>query len=67
MGSRKKAVKKQGFLSIFPKGKKGMGIGQVFAFIVAGLTFAFVLIFGYGAIADFLDKGETVEFLQFKN
>jgi hypothetical protein len=47
--------------------KKGAGIGQVFAFIVAGLTFAFVLIFGYGAINDFLEQGETVEFLQFKN
>ncbi|MAG60986.1 hypothetical protein CL619_04320 [archaeon] len=47
--------------------KKGQGIGQVFVFIVAGLTFAFVMIFGYKAIADFLEKGETVEFLQFKN
>lgn len=47
--------------------KKGEGIGQVFVFIVAGLTFAFVMIFGYKAIADFLEKGETVEFLQFKN
>ncbi len=48
-------------------GKKAMGIGQVFVFIVAGLTFAFVMIFGYNAIADFLEQGETVEFLQFKN
>ena len=51
----------------FRKNKKGQGIGQVFVFIVAGLTFAFVMIFGYKAIADFLEKGETVEFLQFKN
>ena len=48
-------------------GKKGQGIGQVFVFIVAGLTFAFVMIFGYKAISDFLEKGESVEFLQFKN
>ena len=45
--------------------KKGMGISQVFAFIVAALTFAFVMIFGYGAVSDFLEKGETVEFFQF--
>ncbi len=51
----------------FSNNKKGQGIGQVFVFIVAGLTFAFVMIFGYKAIADFLEKGETVEFLQFKN
>lgn len=51
----------------FSNNKKGDGIGQVFVFIVAGLTFAFVMIFGYKAIADFLEKGETVEFLQFKN
>ena len=47
--------------------KKGMGIGQVFVFITAAITFAFILIFGYSAVNDFLDKGETVEFYQFKN
>ena len=44
-----------------------MAISQVFVFIVAAITFAFILIFGYGAISDFLDKGETVEFYQFKS
>jgi len=47
--------------------KKAMAISQVFVFIVAAITFAFILIFGYGAISDFLDKGETVEFYQFKS
>ena len=47
--------------------KKGMGVGQVFVFITAAITFAFILIFGYSAVNDFLDKGETVEFYQFKN
>ena len=44
-----------------------MGIGQVFVFITAAITFAFILIFGYSAVSDFLEKGETVEFYQFKN
>jgi len=44
-----------------------MGISQVFVFIVAAIMFAFILIFGYNAITDFLEKGETVEFYQFKS
>lgn len=51
----------------FLKDKKGMGIQQVFVFIVAAITFALVLIFGYSSIADFIDKGEQVEFYQFKS
>ena len=46
--------------------KKGMGIQQVFVFIVAAITFSMIMIFGYGAINDFLAKGEQVEFYQFK-
>src|SRR3989338_10880354 len=44
-----------------------MGVGQVFIFIVAALTFALVMIFGYRAVVDFLARGEQIEFLQFKN
>lgn len=44
-----------------------MAISQVFVFIVAAITFAFILIFGYNAVSDFLEKGETVEFYQFKS
>ena len=47
--------------------KKGMAIGEVFVFIVAALTFALIMIFGYKAITDFLKKGEQVQFSQFKN
>ncbi len=54
------------FLTFFPRGKKGMGIGQVFIFIMAALTFALIMIFGYKAISGFLDSGEQVEFVQFK-
>lgn len=51
----------------FLKNKKGMGIQQVFVFIVAAITFALVLIFGYSSISDFIEKGEQVEFYQFKS
>lgn len=47
-------------------GKKAMGVGQVFVFIVAALTFALIMIFGYKAVTDFLSKGENVQFYQFK-
>ncbi len=46
--------------------KKGLGVGQVFIFIVAALTFALILMFGYRAIAGFLKSGEDVAFVQFK-
>lgn len=45
---------------------KGMGIGEVFMFIVMALTFALIAIFGFKAINDFLQKGEQVEFVSFK-
>ena len=47
--------------------KKGIGIGQVFIFIITGITFALIMIFGYKAITDFLHKGEVIEFTTFKN
>jgi hypothetical protein len=48
-------------------GKKAMGIGQVFIFIIAAITFALIMIFGYNSINGFLNSGEQVEFVQFKN
>ena len=47
--------------------KKGMGVGQVFIYIISGLTFALIMIFGYKAINSFLISGEQVEFIEFKN
>ena len=41
-------------------------MGQVFVFIIAALSFALIMIFGYKAIADFLQQGENVQFYQFK-
>lgn len=46
--------------------KKGMGISQVFIFIVAAITFALIMIFGYKSISQFVSKGEDVAFVQFK-
>lgn len=46
--------------------KKAMAIGQVFVFIIAGLTFALILIFGYTQVNKFLKTGETVQFAEFK-
>lgn len=48
-------------------GKKAMGIQQVFVFIVSAIVLAMIIIFGYSAITDFLEKGEQVEFFQFKS
>ena len=47
--------------------KKGIGVGQVFVFIVAAIAFAMILIFGYRAITGFLKSGEDVAFVQFKS
>lgn len=43
-----------------------MGVGQVFVFIIAALTFAMIMIFGYKMISQFLQRGEQVQFYQFK-
>jgi len=43
--------------------KKGLAIGQVFIFIVAAITFALIMIFGYKAISGFISSGEEVEFV----
>lgn len=48
------------------RNKKGMSIGTVFIFMIAVITFAVIMIFGYKAIADFMVSGEKVEFYQFK-
>ena len=46
--------------------KKALAIGQVFIFIVAAITFALIMIFGYKAISGFISSGEDVAFVQFK-
>lgn len=46
--------------------KKGLGVSQVFIFIVAALTFSVIMIFGFKAITGFLKDAQKVEFVQFK-
>ena len=50
----------------FPSSKKGLGVGQVFIFIIVAVTFALIMLFGYKAINDFLSSAEQVEFVPFK-
>ena len=45
---------------------KAMGVGQVFVFIIAAITFSLIMIFGYKALTDFMHQGEKVQFFQFK-
>ncbi len=47
--------------------KKGQIIGQVFIFILAGLVFVLILGYGYKAIMGFLERGEEVQLLDFRN
>tara|TARA_Y100000310_G_scaffold336539_1_gene421361 strand:+ start:654 stop:1286 length:633 start_codon:yes stop_codon:yes gene_type:complete len=54
------------FSVLFPTKKKGLAIGQVFIFILAAVTFALIMIFGYKAISGFISSGEDVAFVQFK-
>lgn len=42
-------------------------IGQVFIFILAGLVFILILAYGYKAITGFLERGEEVQLLDFRN
>lgn len=46
--------------------KKGIGVGQVFVFIIAAIAFSLIMIFGYRAISGFLESGEKVQFVQFQ-
>ena len=43
-----------------------MAIGMVFVFIIAIITFALIMVFGYKAITGFVGQGERVEFVTFK-
>src|SRR3989338_5220138 len=47
--------------------RKGLGVGEVFIYILAAVTFAVIMLFGYKAVNSFLESGEEVEFVQFKN
>jgi hypothetical protein len=46
--------------------RKGVGVAQVFIFMLAAISFALILIFGYRAIQGFLSSGEEVQLVQFR-
>ncbi len=45
---------------------KAQTISQVFIFMIAAITFAAILFFGYKAVTQFTQKGEQVELIAFK-
>ena len=45
---------------------KGLAIGQVFIYVLVALTFSVIMIFGYKSITEFVQRGEEVQFYQFK-
>jgi len=47
--------------------KRAQVIGQVFIFILAGLVFVLIITYGYRAITNFLERGEEVQLLDFRN
>lgn len=46
---------------------RGQMIGQVFIFILAGLVFVLILGYGYRAITNFMERGQEVQLLDFRN
>lgn len=46
--------------------KKGQVLGQVVMFVLAGIIFVLILIYGYRAIIGLTERGEQVELLDFK-
>ena len=48
------------------KSTKALSIGQVFIYILVALTFAVIMIFGYKSISEFIQRGDQVQFYQFK-
>lgn len=47
--------------------QKAQMIGQVFIFILAGLVFVLILGYGYRAVTSFLERGEEVQLIDFRN
>tara|TARA_Y100000310_G_scaffold183599_1_gene183715 strand:- start:623 stop:1147 length:525 start_codon:yes stop_codon:yes gene_type:complete len=47
--------------------KKAQTIGQVFIYIIAAVTFGLITIFGYNAIASFLEQGDEIAMVSLKN
>ena len=49
------------------RNKQGVGVTQVFVYIVAVITFALIMIFGFKAIFGFIKDTQKIELVQFKS
>ena len=47
--------------------RKGQMIGQIFVFVVAAIIFILILMYGYKAISNFLQRSEQVALIDFKS
>ena len=47
--------------------RKAQIIGQVFVYVLASVTFALIILFGYQAILKFQEQGKEVEIINLKN
>jgi hypothetical protein len=47
--------------------RRAQMLGQVFIFIIAGLVFVLIIGYGFRAITNFLERGEEVQLLDFRN
>ena len=45
---------------------KGVGVSQIFVYIITITTFALIMIFGFKAILGFIKDTQKIEFVQFK-
>lgn len=47
--------------------KRAQMIGQIFVFVVAAIVFILILMYGYRAISNFLERSEQVALIDFKS
>ena len=47
--------------------RRGLGVEQTFVYVVAAITFALIMIFGYRTIVGFQHTGQQAQLVQFKN
>ena len=47
--------------------KRAQVIGQIFIFIIAGIVFILILLYGYRSIMSFLERGEDVQMIDLTN
>jgi len=46
--------------------KKGIIVGQLFIYVLALIVFSLIMLFGFNAIRNLMEKGEQTQFVKFK-